>query len=112
MSPSYTFPLHQSADLGGAIREWRRAAGLSQSGLAERLGTTQSAVSRWEHGREEPRLSTVVAILGGCGLAGELVVGEGVDRAQIRAHLALSPNRRLEGLANLSRLRATATRSD
>lgn len=107
---SSTIPLHQSADVGGAIREWRRGAGLSQAGLAERIGTTQSAVSRWEHGREEPRLSTLAAILRGCGLAGELVVGEDVDRAQIRRHLALTPRQRLEGLANVSRLRTTAKR--
>lgn len=103
--------LTKATDIGGAIRAWRRAAGLSQAGLAERIGTTQSAVSRWEHGREEPRLSTLAAILGGCGLAGELVIGEGVDRAQIRAHLTLTPRQRLEGLANVSRLRTTAKRS-
>lgn len=94
-----------------AIRQWREAAGLSQQQLAERIGTTQSAISRWEHGRDEPRLSTLAAILRGCGLTGELVVGEDVDRAQIRQQLALTPRQRLDGLANVSRLRATATRS-
>lgn len=107
-----SLPLTKAALVGEAIREWRRAAGLSQAGLAERIGTTQSAVSRWEHGREEPRLSTLAAILGGCGLVGELVIGEDVDRAQIRRHLALTPRQRLEGLANVSRLRTTARRSD
>jgi transcriptional regulator with XRE-family HTH domain len=109
--PTTSIPLTRIDAVGAAIREWRRAAGLSQAALAERIGTTQSAVSRWEHGHEEPRLSTLVAILRGCGLTGELLIGEDVDRAQIRRQLALSPRRRLEGLTNVSRLRATAKRT-
>ena len=100
--------LHRPGAVATAIGEWRRAAGLSQAQLAARLGTSQAAVSRWERGHDEPRLSTLASILRGCGLMGELLVGEDVDRAQIRHQLALTPRQRLEGLANVSRFRAAA----
>jgi transcriptional regulator with XRE-family HTH domain len=110
MTPT-TIPLARIDAVGAAIRGWRLAAGLSQAGLAARIGTTQSAVSRWEHGHEEPRLSTLASILHGCGLSGELLIDEDVDRSQIRRQLALSPRQRLEGVANVSRLRAAAKRT-
>ena len=45
------------------IRECRRRAGLSQEALAERLGVSRQAVSKWETGESEPSLA------GLCGLA-------------------------------------------
>lgn len=105
-----TVPLTELDRLGTSIRRWREAAGLSQAQLAERLGTTQSAVSRWENGRDEPRLSTVAAILRECELAGELTVAPGVDRAQIRQQLALTPRQRVESMANVNRLRSIGRR--
>ena len=50
------------------IREARDRAGLTQEELAERLGTTQSAVARWEKGDVSPRLDTFERALGACGL--------------------------------------------
>jgi len=90
------------------IHRWRQAAGLTQAELAARLGTTQSAVSRWENGHDEPRLATLAEILGACGLRGELVVDVDVDRAQIRQQLAMSPRQRLASSVNVSRMLAKA----
>jgi transcriptional regulator with XRE-family HTH domain len=95
------------------IRSVRGRAGLSQAALAARLGTTQSVVSRWERGGDEPRLSTLERIARACG--GRLVVTvepDDVDRAQIRQHLAMSPAERLASVANVSRMLATARRID
>ena len=93
------------------VRSVRRAAGLSQRELAERIGTTQSAVSRWEAGRDEPRLSTLGAILTACGQRLFLnAEPDDVDRAQIRQQLAMTPQQRLESVVNLSRTLATARR--
>lgn len=100
--------LSEPDSVPGAIRVWRRQAGLSQAQLARRVGTTQSAVSRWEQGHDEPRLGTLASILRACGLSGRLVVEEDIDRTQIRQQLALSPRERLETLANVSRLRSVA----
>ena len=99
-------------DAGGLVRAARQAAGLSQSGLADRLGTTQSAVSRWEHGRDEPRLSRLAEILRACGVCARLEFEvDDVDRAQIRQQLALTPEQRLASVRNLSRFLAGATRA-
>jgi transcriptional regulator with XRE-family HTH domain len=98
---------------GPLVREARTQAGLSQVDLAERLGTTQSAVSRWEHGHDEPRLSRLAAILAACGVRAGLTFApdDGVDRAQIRQQLALSPADRLASVANVSRFVAEARRA-
>lgn len=90
------------------IRRWRLSAGLTQAELAARLGTTQSAVSRWERGHDEPRLGTLADILAACGLRGELVIDVDVDRAQIRQQLAMSPRQRLASSVNVSRMLAGA----
>ena len=102
---------YQPQDVASLIREARTAAGLSQTALAERVHTTQSAVSRWEQGREEPRLSTLQRVLRVCGYRLELApVEDDVDRAQIQLHLAATPRQRLEGIANVERMLAKARR--
>lgn len=89
---------------GDLLRRYREQASMSQSELARALGTTQSAVSRWEKGGADPRLSTVLSVVRVLGRTIEL--GDGVDRTQIRQHLAMTPRQRLEAVANVSRLRA------
>ena len=41
----------------GAARLFREAAGLSQQNIADPIGTTASAVSRWESRRRVPRVA-------------------------------------------------------
>lgn len=53
---------------GEIIREARRRAGLSQDELAERLGTTQSVITRWETGHRSPTFEKVVRAVRACGL--------------------------------------------
>jgi transcriptional regulator with XRE-family HTH domain len=45
--------------LSGEIRRLRASSGLSQRDLAERVGTTQSAIARLEAGRISPTLPTL-----------------------------------------------------
>ncbi len=93
------------------IRGARVDAGLSQAALAERIGTTQSAISRWEAGRDEPRLGSLSSILEACGLRLSLVVetaDDGVDRAQLRQQLAMTPEERMASVVNLSAALASA----
>ena len=95
------------------IRDARRFAGISQQQLADRVGTTQSAVSRWERGHDEPRIGTLSRILTACGLRLVLAAEpDDVDRAQIRQQLAMSPEDRLAGVVNFSRMLASAKRAD
>ncbi len=55
----------------------RSEAGLTQAELAERMGTTQSAIARMEGGGARPTLETLEKLAGAVG--GELVVGVGVN---------------------------------
>lgn len=96
-------------DSGALMREARKHAGFTQAELAERIGTTQSVISRWERGHEEPRLTSLAVVLGACGLRVSLrVERDDVDRAQIRQQLAMTPDERLASVANLSRVLTSA----
>jgi transcriptional regulator with XRE-family HTH domain len=95
---------------GRLIREARRLGGLTQAELARRLGTTQSAVSNWERGRDTPRVDTLARILEACGFEADMTFRrlDDVDRTQIRENLAMTPAARLESVRNVSELRARA----
>ena len=95
---------------GHLIREARRLGGLTQADLARRLGTTQSAVSTWERGRDTPRVDTLARILEACGFEADMTFRrlDDVDRSQIRQNLAMTPAERLESVRNVSKLRAKA----
>lgn len=83
------------------VREARRRAGLTQRELADRAGTTQSAIARLESGRTSPSFDSVVRMLKLCGF--RLDVGldpyDDSDIAQARALLKLSPDARLERMS-------------
>jgi DNA-binding XRE family transcriptional regulator len=54
--------------LSGQLTAWRHRLGISQAEVASRMGTSQSAVARFEAGDLDVRLSTVeryTAALGG-----------------------------------------------
>lgn len=79
------------------ILEARRRAGLTQTGLADRLGVPQSTIARWETGRIAPSFENVVRAVRACDL--DLAVRV-VDRdrdliALVDAHLRLTPAERL-----------------
>jgi transcriptional regulator with XRE-family HTH domain len=82
------------------IREARLRARLSQAALAERVGTTQSAIARWEGGGALPSLETLTRVIGACGL--DLRIGlDDADPGEvslIERNLALSPAARLDQL--------------
>ena len=73
---------------------------MSQRSLAVRAGVPQSTIGRIETGVIEPRIDTLLRLLHASGHDIELStrLGEGIDRAQIRERLALTPRRRLEEL--------------
>lgn len=106
-----TTPLH-AFEPGRTVRAARLRAGLTQRALGERLGTTQSAIARWESGAESPRLTTLAALLRACGVEVDVSFRrhDDVDRAQIREHLALSPAERLESQRRMAAFRASARR--
>src|SRR5215210_5990817 len=68
----------------GLVRRARRAADLSQRGLAARLGVSQSTVARWETGQSSPTLSLVEQMLALSGLRLEMTDADGVSVAPMR----------------------------
>jgi len=59
---------HINLILGENIQTFRRKNGWSQAALAERLGVTPQAVSKWEHAKTAPDLSLLpkIASVFGC----------------------------------------------
>lgn len=54
--------LRAARTLGEALRERRIACGMTQEFVAEVLGVTRQAVSRWEGGRSDPSTSNLIAV--------------------------------------------------
>jgi transcriptional regulator with XRE-family HTH domain len=54
---------------GELVREARRRAALTQRELAERAGTTQSAIARLESGRTSPSFEQVERLIRLCGFS-------------------------------------------
>jgi|AntDryMetagUQ889_1029465.scaffolds.fasta_scaffold04861_2 transcriptional regulator with XRE-family HTH domain len=83
---------------GSLIRERRVAAGMTQSELATRLGTSQPAIARLERPGSNPRVGTLDRALRETGhklkMSAEPLL-ESVDESLIVANLRLSPRERL-----------------
>jgi UDP-N-acetylglucosamine 1-carboxyvinyltransferase len=99
-------------DPGALIREARQIAGFSQQELADRLGTSQSVISRWERGQDSPRVDTLARILQACDFEADVVFRrhDDEDLAQIREALTMSPADRLQTVENVNRFAASARR--
>lgn len=97
---------------GELVREGRKRADLTQKQLADRAGTTQSAIARLESGRTTPSLETVERLLRLCGwqLLVELAPYDDSDVVQAEARLRQSVDARIEemeaGLRDVAALRA------
>lgn len=88
------------------IREARKRAGLTQRELAERAGTTQSSVARWESARSEPSFTNVVRLLRLCGFVLDVHLepyddGLRDDWSQAQRLLRMTPEERLESNMNM-----------
>jgi transcriptional regulator with XRE-family HTH domain len=85
---------------GRLIREARLRAGLKQSELARAVGTTQSAVARWESDDATPNFERLREIVRACGLE----IGYGLYRRDdetvkvVRDGLSMTPAQRVDDL--------------
>lgn len=68
--------------LGERIKLARQAAGISQEKLAEKIGTKQSQVWRWESNRAEPRISFLKKITEITGVPLSELMGENDNHEQ------------------------------
>jgi uncharacterized protein len=89
------------------VRELRLAAGLSQRALAQRAGTSQPAVARYERGVASPSWETLQRLAAACGQRLRLSaepVPEPHDVELAELLLRLSPEERLRALRRYARL--------
>jgi len=93
------------------IREARLRARMTQAELADRLGTHQSVVARWESGRTHPDFDTVVRAVRSAGFDLGVAITEHNDHdlALVRRELRLAPHERLAGMVEAVRKFAEMT---
>ena len=85
-------------DSVNVMKAVRAHAGVTQYELAERIGTTQSAIARMERRGADVRLSSLMKALDATGLTLKLEpANPPVDLAQIDRHLSMTPSQRLAG---------------
>ena len=58
-----------SNEIGNRIREARVQAGLKQKELAEKIGVSESRVSQYEKGSQNPRIGTLLKIADALGIS-------------------------------------------
>jgi transcriptional regulator with XRE-family HTH domain len=95
-----------AAAIGRRIREARKAAGLTQAGLAETVGLAPETVSRLEHGAFAPSVPTLIDIADALGV-GLDALARGSPATGRRPAAGAPADRRL--VVRISRL-APATR--
>jgi transcriptional regulator with XRE-family HTH domain len=95
------------------VREARRRAGLTQAELAARAGTTQSAITRLETGKEAPTLERIVELVRACGfdLQIRLVPLEDAEWAQVEALLRVPPAERVRRFEKVLELASAGRRA-
>lgn len=100
------------------IRDARRAAGLTQAELAERLGVSQSAVAKLEREGANPTVGTLDRVLRATGHRLQLIApawSDGVDESLIRQALERTPAERIKCVermgGDIRRVRVAAARS-
>ena len=85
---------------GSLIAEARKRGGLTQAELADRLGSHQSVLARWETGRTSPDFATVQRVVRAAGF--ELGISihpvDDHDLTLIRRELNLLPHQRLSAM--------------
>ncbi len=87
------------------VREARKRAGLTQRELAEKAGTTQSAIARLESGRTRPAFDDVLRLVRLCGLDLDIMLVERdtADWMQAREALKVPDADRLERSVRFAR---------
>jgi transcriptional regulator with XRE-family HTH domain len=86
------------AEIATIVKQARREAGLTQAGLARRLGTSQAAVAKLERPGANPTIRTLERVMGAAGMRLEVrpvAQRSSVDETLIASYLRLTPAERL-----------------
>ena len=93
------YMLYYGMNVSSVIQKTRQRAGLTQADLAQRVRTTQSAISRLENGRVRPSLETIERLAKACGATLELRLRTSeAPTAEFESNLSLTPAGRLDQL--------------
>ena len=91
--------LYYGMNVSSVIQKTRQRAGLTQADLAQRVGTTQSAISRLENGHVRPSIETIERLAKACGATLELRLRTPeAPTAEFESNLSLTPVGRLDQL--------------
>lgn len=60
--PEHAEKRSEAKSLGETLRERRTSCGMTQEVVAETLGVSRQAVSKWESGRADPSTSNLIAL--------------------------------------------------
>jgi transcriptional regulator with XRE-family HTH domain len=103
----------EPSELIDSLVRRRRELGLSQTEVAARMGTSQSAVARLERGGVTPTFAKLGQLVRACGFELEvrLVPADDHDWSLIQRNLRLTPTQRLEKAAATRRLVAAGRRA-
>jgi transcriptional regulator with XRE-family HTH domain len=95
------------------VREMRKRAGLTQAELAERTGTTQSAIARLERGHGRPTLERLSTIADACGLDLQVRVADADDHDWVLAarNARRSPDQRIAAALGAAKAAAAFRRA-
>ena len=124
----YCYIMKSGDSIGLLVQQVRQHAHLTQRELAERVGTSQSAIAKLEQGESNPTIDTLERCAAAAGLAVKFTLvplpvadpvieqyKRGVDRSLLRANRKKSVHERLQSLgewqADLSVLHHAVTRA-
>ncbi len=77
------------------LKDRREELELTQKEVGERVGKTNSAVSKWEEGSREPEFTTLIRLAGVLHVSVEWLIGTDGAPTPPRPHLRLEEGRRL-----------------
>lgn len=84
--------------IGEKILNMRKARGWSQEELAERVGVTRQAVSRWESGSAKPDADKIIALCDLFGVSADYLLREDYTGTQMNSIASVSDNRQSTAL--------------
>ena len=87
--------MEEAKTLGGRIQAGRKAAGLSQEALGERLGVSRQAVSRWEADAAVPELEKLIAMSRLFGVTTDFLLKDELEEAEYAPETAQPALRRV-----------------
>ena len=97
--------------LGERIAYYRKKAGYSQEGLAERLGVSRQAISKWECGDSTPDLDKLRAICAYFGVTADYLIWEKAEDAPTDSASAASGAAEPGSSEKRERIRAAVRRN-